>query len=323
MTRAILSERLLKAGLASLCVATTFLGAASAAEERTAQLHQVPQNQDVVAPWTARQPGTPIAQKIVAADRLRSLSRELSALACHVTQDVAPQHSRKQLQRVSTEFNSALQTLQDDASADRVAMQKPSPEAFAEVAAVKEMWLPVEDAIKTISETPGDAAALSMLGAGGEVLHDLSSLLFTKVKTEFTKPAEVKFRDGLLIDVAGQQAVLTHQISYTACQIWGGDRSAKRMKEFSDAAWMLDRGLASLVHGLPSMGIVPAPNEEIRAELQVALREWRSLKVFVVGMTESTVPGIARRLLYERLYEEQERLSGIVQLYADHSKQLY
>ena len=116
---------------------------------------------------------------------------------------------------------------------------------------------------------------------------------------------------------------MTHEISRMACKIWAGDRSTQQMKEFADATWMLERSIVSLIHGMPSMAIIPAPTSDIRIDLQTALREWRSMKVFVIGMTKNDVPDVAKRMIYERLNEQHDRLNQIVQLYTDYSKHLY
>lgn len=319
MTCEIVSSRFLCVGLAALVALSPSLSPAYAEEPVSNHI----QTSSGTEPWTFWRPETGAAQSIVAADRLRSLSQEFAALTCHVTQNVAPHDSLRRLNQSAKEFARALRALEQSSHPDQDAMEAPDAETLTEISAVKGLWFPVQEAIAVVTKTPKDAAALSMVSAGSEVLFDLSNGLFSQVKAQYTKPAEMLTRDAILIDIAGRQAALTQEISGTACRIWAGDRSRKRMEEFSSAAWMLERGLISLLHGLPSMGIIPAPTDEIRDELKVALHEWRSLKVFVVGMTESAVPPVAQRLIYERLYEEHERLNAIVQLYTDYSRHLY
>lgn len=302
-----LRTRLLRQCLAVLCAATASAVPALAEQATPPKLAAAPQ--PIVWAIDRRD-----INSIVAADNLRSLGQQIDALGCHMAHDVAGQKSRADLRRVALEFSQYVGVL-DGATLGPA-------DVLSDLRAVKDLWSPLRRAIITVStsETAKDPTAMSLVTAGSDVLVPLIRDLSDRVRGSYAAQTLSERRILASLDVVGQQAVLTQEISKTACDIWAGDRSSEKIQQFIASTWMLTEALAALRHGQPSMGLMAPPTSAISRQLDGVIMDWRSMKLYVDGMMEKDIPIPAKRLVFDRLNGMTAKLGQIAQLYAAQSQ---
>lgn len=266
---------------------------------------------------------TGAAERLVAADRLRSASVSLTAHACHLRLGTAGQDSHGSIEHISKDIARSLRVLEYGPAIHRKQDTDLRRGTRVELAGFKSLWGDIRGAADRFLTSQDDDAAYSMILAGGEVLADRADVLFAYVHAEQANPAELILRDSIHVDIVGKQARLLQQISLQTCHIAAGDRSRKRIEAYRTKIWSVERGLRALIEGLPQMGIQPAPTPEIRAKLMDLQGNWSLSRSFLDAIAERDMPQLTYRHLHRSLNAHHLAMRQIVDLYAEHSRHLY
>ena len=95
---------------------------------------------------------------------------------------------------------------------------------------------------------------------------------------QYAHPFEITADNVILIELAGRQRMLTQKMAKDACEIWTGYHSEEAKEDLRSTMVIFENSLVALRDGMPSVGVLPAPNDIIRADLDDLLNRWGILK---------------------------------------------
>ncbi|MEM7488148.1 MAG: type IV pili methyl-accepting chemotaxis transducer N-terminal domain-containing protein [Pseudomonadota bacterium] len=263
------------------------------------------------------------AERLEAADRLRTLSHEVGAAACHLAGGIDPEVSRKLMVEAKEDFIRIIAALRHGDEGLRIRGEEADPGILADLAVLDEEWAVTEDAVRRLMADPADGAALATIKAESERLYDTSNHLFSELNEEYTRPFDLLMVDALQLDIVGRQAMLTQKMSKEACEIWTGNRAEDRMAALLDSKGTFELGMQALLDGMPQLSLPPAPTPDIRRRLEVVLADWEIVQGHMALVKDDTIGEAEKADLYARLNDKMYKLEDLVHMYTAYSKHDY
>lgn len=218
------------------------------------------------------------SDRIDLANQLPMLSQRVAASACALTSDIEPDMSLAILEKSYHDFERIVIALRDgDAE-----LNIPEPETrritIKEINDVWNAWGPTHDAILEILDDHHDVDAAHRIDDHNMEILDLTSILASDISSQYTHPYEVTQSNAMLITIAGRQRMLTQKMIKDSCEIWTHYHEEEGRADLIKTMDIFEKSLVALRDGMPDVGIKPAPNEEIRADLDSILKRWKIIK---------------------------------------------
>ena len=261
------------------------------------------------------------ADRIRAADRLRTLSQEISAATCFLHNDVEPTLNHALLSHSIIEFDALLHALANGSEELHIIGAETNRKTLAEIEAIKAEWQPLRDAAQTIVNDHTNTHAMEAIYGQSEHLLETTSHLLSELEGEYSHPTQVLLTDVILIEFSGRQAMLTQKIAYEACLVWsgyGGDAQKEDLKVITER---FDLIANALYDGMPAAGISAAPTDEIRGALAEVMNDWEEVVSHLNHMTAGgEVDGLEVEWISQTLTGKMKKMEAIVDMYTDYSR---
>lgn len=261
------------------------------------------------------------ADRIRAADRLRTLSQEISAATCFLHNDVEPALNHKLLADSIAEFDLLLDALANGNEDLHIIGAETNRKTLAEIAAIKAEWQPLHDAAQIIVDDHANTPAMEMIYGQSEHLLETTSHLLSELEAEYSHPTQVLLTDVILIEFSGRQAMLTQKIAFEACLVWsgyGGDAQKQDLKVITERFDLIANALHD---GLPAVGISAAPTDEIRVALEEVVVDWEEVLVHLDHMTAGgDVDKYEVEWISQSMTKKMKKMEEIVDMYTDYSR---
>lgn len=255
------------------------------------------------------------AERLDAADRLRTLTQEVASAGCHLFNGISEAESRKLLEETKLEIIRILNALEFGDPDMGIIGEEHRRKTIADIHKVRDLWGPMEKAVYTLLDTPGDQTAIKVVKSGSDTLYEVASHLFSELSGEYANPFELTQLDALLIDIAGRQSMLTQRIAKEACEIWTGNRSDERMAALTKSVDTFQLGITALHDGMPALGIIPAPTEAIKLGLEEVVADWDKVREDLDAVIAGDPTDEIKVDLYTRLNAKMYKMDAIVHLY--------
>lgn len=261
------------------------------------------------------------ADRIRAADRLRTLSQEISAATCFLHNDLQAEEHATLLEKSIDEFDMLLDALLFGNADLHIIGEEERAKTVHEIQAIQADWSPVYDAAKLVLAAPSDEEAAHMIYGKSSSLFESTAHLLSELEGEYAHPTQVLLSDVMLLEFAGRQAMLTQKIAYDICLVWSGTGGEEQVTELKDVTAQFDLIARALHDGMPEVGIQPAPTDEIRIALEEVVEDWDTILTYLHPLTNGGNIGPEDvAYLAEALTEKMFRMEDIVVLYADYSR---
>ena len=266
-------------------------------------------------------PDNGAADRIGAADRLRTLSQEISAETCFLHNDVMSDHNRSALAHSVSEFDEILDALLYGDPDRHIIGAEENPKTIREIEAIKAEWEPVHLAADATLANPDDAAAVHQIYEQSEHLLETTSHLLSELESEYSHPTEVLMADMLLIEFAGRQAMLTQKIAYDACLVWSGYGGQEQMDELHEICGNFDLIARALHDGLDAVGIAKAPTPQIREALEEVVADWDEVLSHLEHVADGGQVGHDNMSWIDMaMTKKMHRMEEIVEMYVVYSR---
>lgn len=264
-----------------------------------------------------------VAERITAAARVRTLSAEIFAAACHMQTGVLPVEGYAQLRAARNEMRRLLNALEFGDPALRILGAEHRARTIADLHAVRVVWAPAKEQVNALLRTTTAPAPRRALRAFEEVLEDYSSVLASTVSGQYANPFEMLAVDALALDLAARQALQTQRIAALACAIGAGEGTETAQAGLQVALDRLDLGFDALLSGMPAIGLPPAPTPSIAAALEVVRLDVQRLRAGLDRIGTGDATPKERAKVARGLAAAARSLEGIVLRYAEQSKRMY
>ena len=277
-------------------------------------------NSDLPAEMVGFVEETGAAERIHAADRLRAVSQELSAASCFLHNGIDVDFNRDHLEHSVAEFDALLAALISGDEEMHIIGAETHRKTLMELEALKADWEPIHAAAETLADSADNAAAVTMIYEASAPMLDATSHLLSQLEGRYVRPTEVLMADLMLIQFAGQQAMLTQKIAFETCLVWSGYGGEEQIADLATLTNQFDVIARALHDGLQSVGIMPAPTEEIRIALEEVVIDWTEVRERIDHITAGNdVLDEELQWIGRALFEKMEKMEIIETMYTDYS----
>ena len=296
------------------CIATTSTQSFAETNTSIASSAPIQLNQEYTS-------DTGAANRIGAADRLRTLSQEISAETCFLHNDVLPDHNHAALTNSTEEFDSILNALLNgDADRDIIGAEE-RIKTIREIEAITAEWEPIHQAIDAVLADPTNTTPVHLIYAESDHLLETTSHLLSELEAEYSHPAQVFMSDVMLIEFSGRQAMLTQKIAYDACLVWSGHGGQEQIDELKEVSQQFDLIAQAVQGGMPDAGLAAAPTDEIHQALEAVAADWSEVQVYLTNIIEVGATDTAEiSWVDEALTSKMHQMEAIVDMYVAYSR---
>jgi len=236
------------------------------------------QNGSATANETDRSVVSDGADRILLAGQLRTLTQQVAAASCAVTSGVDVDEAYSVMEQATTNFDRYIVALRDGDEAMQIHGPEQNARISKDIEHVQQEWLAIHGAVDAVLADRNDVDAAHEIDDHNMQLLELTTVLSTDVSGRYADPYEVSARDALLIEIAGRQLMLTQRMAKDSCEIWSGYNSEAAKIDLAATMEVFERSLTALRFGLDAVGVIPAPNDVIRDDLDTLLTRWDVIK---------------------------------------------
>ena len=264
------------------------------------------------------------ANRVIAADLLRTLSQEIPAAVCYLHHNVGVDEASDLLRSSITQFDTALFALLNGDETLGIIGAERLHRVTVEIEELIATWGPIQNAALTVLDDPSDEAAVTTIFDAADTLLDATYHLLSEIEAEYSNPVELLQSDVLLLEVSGRLAMMTQRMAYEACRIWSGDGSEALIADLQKTISQFEAGMHALTNGMPELGIKPAPTPEIAHNLEFVAADWAVISGYLEAAISGAEMSIADRAdLYHLLAVKLHKVEELEVLYQTYSKRVY
>jgi len=266
-------------------------------------------------------PDNGAANRIGAADRLRTLSQEISAEVCFLHNGVLVDQNHSALTHSISEFDEILNALLNGDVERHIIGAEERLKTIREIEAIMAEWAPLHQAAQDVLTDPGNIDAVHLIYEQSEHLLDTTSHLLSELEGEYSHPTEVFMSDVLLIEFAGRQAMLTQKIAFEACLVWSGYGGTEQIDDLQKICDHFDLIARALQNGMDGTGITPAPTTEISEALEHVVADWDEVMVHLEHIVEGEETDQENMGWIDQvLTNKMHRMEAVVEMYVAYSR---
>ena len=218
------------------------------------------------------------ADRILLAGQLRTLTQQVAAASCAVTSGVDVDEAYSVMEQATTNFDRYIVALRDGDEAMQIHGPEQNARISEDIEHVQQEWSAIHGAVDAVLADRNDVDAAHVIDDHNMQLLELTTVLSTDVSGRYADPYEVSARDALLIEIAGRQLMLTQRMAKDSCEIWSGYNSEAAKIDLAATMEVFESSLTALRFGLDAVGVIPAPNDVIRDDLDTLLARWDVIK---------------------------------------------
>ena len=218
------------------------------------------------------------ADRIRLSGQLPTLTQQVAAASCALTSDVDVEEAHDILEHATNQFDRYIVALRDGDEELHILHPEENRRTLVDLEHVLTEWQAIHGAIDSILVDGDDVESSHIIDDHNLKLLELTSILASDIAGQYAHPFEITADNVILIELAGRQRMLTQKMAKDACEIWTGYHSEEAKEDLRSTMVIFENSLVALRDGMPSVGVLPAPNDIIRADLDDLLNRWGILK---------------------------------------------
>ena len=148
-----------------------------------------------------------------------------------------------------------------------------------DLAHVLEEWSAIHGAIDSVLADHSDVDGAHVIDDHNLKLLELTTILSSDIAARYSHPYEMTAQDAMMIEIAGRQLMLTQKMAKDSCEVWTGYHAEEARADLAATMQIFETSLHALRFGMPEAGLQAAPNDVIRADLDILLERWEVIKV--------------------------------------------
>jgi hypothetical protein len=264
------------------------------------------------------------ANRVVAADLLRTLSQEIPAAVCYIAHDVDVEEASELLRTSVEHFDLAIRALRDGNDALGILDAERLPRVVREIDELIHVWAPLHDAALAVLADHHDYDAAELIYASADPMLEATYHLLVEVEAEYSNPVELLQSDVLNLEVSGRMAMFTQRLAYESCRTWAGESDEEMVADLRKTISHFEASMDGLANGLPALGLQPAPTPEIATSLDEIAQDWSEIRGILDAVSAHAPTSMDDRTdLYHLLAVKLHKIEELEVLYQDYSKRVY
>jgi hypothetical protein len=264
------------------------------------------------------------ANRVVAADLLRTLSQEIPAAVCYLSHDVDVDEARELLGTSVAHFDLAIRALRDGNEALGIIGAERLPQVTNEINELIRVWEPIHDAALNVLSDPHDFDATAIIYASTDPMLAATYHLLVEIEAEYANPVELLQSDMLFLEVSGRMAMFTQRLAYESCRTWAGEGDEDLVADLRKTIGQFEACMSGLADGMPALGLRPAPTPEIAALLEDIAQDWSEIRSILDAVSAGDETSMDdRTALYHQLAVKLYKIEELEVLYQNYAKRVY
>ncbi|MGL4235820.1 hypothetical protein [Tabrizicola sp.] len=239
------------------------------------------------------------------ANKLQALTEAVTAASCRLHAEADPA-AAESLTQASRDFVAILSAFEAGNPMMGVPGAETAEKPLKALAAVTEIWTPLETQFKALTANPDAATAFqAILAARGELLA-ASNLFASEISNEYANARELRHGDAITLGIAGRQRMLIEGIVADLCLVATGKADVPVIESLGRNVAMFDQSLVAMRDGMPEAGVNPPPSEAVVGALSDIATQWAAVKI------EAEEAGAAGEITPDRLVAVTEAGDAIL-----------
>lgn len=261
-------------------------------------------------------------QRINSAGRFRSLSQRIPAVACVLVYSEDAEAMAPMLTKAGKRFNRILNALRVGDDELGIYGKEEKRRVLVHLDELSALWEPIFKASENISAGTNVEESLQYISENNMALLQAAKLLVTEIEAEYANPVDITVSEALLINYSGRQRMLSQKVAKEACGVATGNAALGSVDDLKATVSMFNATLMALKNGMPEAGLMAAPTDQIKEQLESSIKDWEGISAITSQITgEGSIDGKAMIDLFWSLDAARKTMNKITGLYADFAKQ--
>ena len=209
------------------------------------------------------------------AGKTRMLSQRIAGAACIEAHSDDKAEMAATLDAAIVKYDKIINALRDGNSEMHIVGAEKKRKILVRLDAQSELWKPFYAAAEIIKSGKDSEESLKFIAENNMALLGLAKDMVVEVKTKYANPVDITESEALLIDFAGRQRMLTQKIAKEACGVVSDHTLFGNLDDMNKTIAMYKTTLNALYDGMPAVGLMPPPTDEIKANLEQAMKLWK------------------------------------------------
>lgn len=262
--------------------------------------------------------------RIESAEYLRTYSQEVAAAACFLYNDIDVVLSQELLIESRLGFDKRVDALLNGSEELGIIGGEQRRKTIAKVDDVVATWAPMSAAVDALVANPQDSDAVNVIKNLNLELLEKTEVLVAQIEGQYANPAELMQVDAIKLEIVGRAAMMTQKIAKDACKIFTGNDSVALKDNLGTSMQNYEASINALLHGMPELGLQPAPTPQIAAQLEAVQADWIKVRpILAAALGGETIDRDSQVFLFKHMVEEMLRLSELTDSYVTQSKHIY
>ncbi len=261
-------------------------------------------------------------QRINLAGKFRSLSQRIPAVACVLVNSEDPETMAPMLAKSGKRFNRILAALRDGDDELGIHGKEEKRRILVRLDELAALWAPIFEAGQHISAGTDVEESLKYISENNMALLQAAKLLVAEIEAEYANPVDITVSEALLINYSGRQRMLSQKVAKEACGVATGNAALGSVDDLKATVSMFNMTLMALKNGMPEAGLMAAPTDQIKEQLESSIKGWEGISATTSQVTgEGSIDSKAMTDLFWSLDAARKAMNKITGLYADFAKQ--
>jgi len=261
-------------------------------------------------------------QRINLSGKFRSLSQRIPAVACVLVYSGNTETMEPMLDKAGKRFTHILSALRVGDEKFGVYGPEGKRRVLERLDALSELWAPFYKAGQDLSTGQNIAESLQYISETNMDLLQAAKLLVTEIEAKYSNPVDITVSEALLINYSGRQRMLSQKVAKEACGVATGNTALGNIDDLQATVSMFKTTLMALKNGMPEAGLMAPPTDQIKAQLESAIKNWEEISAATSKITgKGSIDGKEMFDLFWALDAARKEMNKITVLYAEFAKQ--
>lgn len=226
------------------------------------------------------------ADRIRVASQLPTLTQQVAAASCALTSRVDVEEAHDVLQYATETFDKYIVALREGDEELHILSPEENRKLLHDIDALSEEWQSIHGAVDSVLANGFDVESSHIIDDHNLQMLELATILVSDVKGVYARPFEVAYSDAMLIKFVGRQRMYTQKMAKDACEIWSDYHAEEGRADLIETMVIFENTMLALLNGMPEVGIPPAPNDVIKADLDSLIDRWGIVKVNLQSLVD-------------------------------------
>ena len=257
-------------------------------------------------------------ERINFSGKLRMLSQRIPSAVCHLNNGINVEGAHALLVSATAEFDQILRALEFGDVELNIINPETRRKTLARIHELQEKWKPFNEAAQAVINGSATDAEFDLIVAKNiEILGSAQRVVEALVK-QYSNPNAVTSASLMLIDISGRQRMLTQKMSKESCMVGSGSNEPQMHEDLENTMRIFEASLDALRHGMPQVGVLPPPNDEIYMGLEGVRGDWEAVRPYLSATLDGSGLDDASHVdKFQGLNETMANMNAVVSLYAE------